>query len=48
MLQGRTLRISGPARLMLISKPTRPPAPLHAIVLQRLLDIDSIDEQPPV
>ena len=29
----RTLRISGPARYALISKPTRPPAPLHAIVI---------------
>ncbi len=30
---GITVRISGPARDALISKPTRPPAPLHAIVL---------------
>ena len=28
-----TLRISGPARDALISKPARPPAPLHAIVI---------------
>ncbi len=30
--EGITLRISGPARYALISKPTRPPAPLHAVV----------------
>ncbi len=40
----RTLRISGPARDALISKPTRPPAPLHAIVLARF----SLAFQPPV
>jgi hypothetical protein len=31
----RTTRINGPALNALISKPTRPPAPLHAIVLSR-------------
>ena len=32
----RTSRISGPARDALTSKPTRPPAPLHAVVIWHL------------
>lgn len=32
--KGPTFRISGPAQDALISKPARPPAPLHAMVMQ--------------
>ena len=35
-LRLRTTRISGPARNALTSKPTRPPAPLHAMVMRCL------------